>query len=76
MKFLNDRGVNAVFHYVPLPSSPAGRRYGRVSHELTVTDSASERLRRLPLFVGMEDASKIVALVDIFFQVYNPNPRL
>jgi len=47
------RDVNAVFHYVPLHSSPAGRRYGRTATSMTVTDDASSRLLRLPLWVGM-----------------------
>jgi dTDP-4-amino-4,6-dideoxygalactose transaminase len=47
--------VTSVFHYVPLHSSPAGRRLGRASGELPVTDSTSERLLRLPLWVGMQD---------------------
>lgn len=50
---LNARGVNAVFHYVPLHSSPAGLRYGRVSGSMSVTDDSSARLIRLPLWVGM-----------------------
>jgi dTDP-4-amino-4,6-dideoxygalactose transaminase len=51
---LNRRGVNAVFHYVPLHSAPAGRRFGRIASTMTVTDDVSERLIRLPLWVGME----------------------
>jgi dTDP-4-amino-4,6-dideoxygalactose transaminase len=47
------RGVHAVFHYVPLHSSPAGRRLGRAHGELAVTDRASATLLRLPLWVGM-----------------------
>jgi dTDP-4-amino-4,6-dideoxygalactose transaminase len=43
----------AVFHYVPLHSSPAGQRYGKAQGALPVTDSISERLIRLPLFVGL-----------------------
>jgi dTDP-4-amino-4,6-dideoxygalactose transaminase len=50
---LNARGVNAVFHYVPLHSAPAGRRFGRVSGAMDVTDDCSSRLIRLPLWVGM-----------------------
>lgn len=45
--------VNAVFHYVPLHSSPAGLRYGRSSGDLSVTNLVSDRLVRLPLWVGM-----------------------
>jgi dTDP-4-amino-4,6-dideoxygalactose transaminase len=51
---LNRRGVNAVFHYVPLHSAPAGRRFGRVSGTMAVTDDCSARLVRLPLWVGMD----------------------
>jgi dTDP-4-amino-4,6-dideoxygalactose transaminase len=47
--------VSAVFHYVPLHSSPAGRRFGRTNGELPITDDLSARLVRLPLWVGMTD---------------------
>jgi len=49
-------GINAVFHYVPLHSSPAGARFGRAAGPMTVTDAASSRLVRLPLWFGMTDA--------------------
>jgi dTDP-4-amino-4,6-dideoxygalactose transaminase len=51
---LDRRGINAVFHYVPLHSSPAGLRYGRTSGELPVTDDVSGRLLRLPLWADMD----------------------
>ncbi len=51
---LSRRGIGAVFHYVPLHSSPAGLRFGRVSGRMDVTDASSERLVRLPLWVGLE----------------------
>lgn len=52
---LRDAGVYAVFHYVPLHSSPAGQRYARTHGELQVTDSVADRLVRMPLWVGLED---------------------
>jgi len=52
---LNRRGVNAVFHYVPLHSAPAGARFGRVAGAMTATDDCSARLVRLPLWIGMGD---------------------
>ena len=52
---LNAVGVNAVFHYVPLHSAPAAAAFGRTAGELGVTESASGRLLRLPLWVGMRD---------------------
>ena len=58
---LNARGVNAVFHYVPLHSSPAGQRYGRAAGPMSVTNDCSARLIRLPLWVGMPgEASQLV----------------
>jgi dTDP-4-amino-4,6-dideoxygalactose transaminase len=60
---LDKRGINAVFHYVPLHSSPAGRRYGRTNGELPVTDDASERLLRLPLWAEMPDET-VDAVID------------
>lgn len=45
--------ISSVFHYVPLHSSPAGRRFGRQHGELEITDRQSDRLVRLPLWVGL-----------------------
>jgi dTDP-4-amino-4,6-dideoxygalactose transaminase len=50
--------IFSVFHYVPLHSSPAGKRYGRTHGSLEVTDSLSDRLVRLPLWVGLADAQQ------------------
>ena len=54
MDALRHDGVNSVFHYVPLHSSPAGRKFGRFSGAMSVTDSVSDRLTRLPLWIGLE----------------------
>src|SRR5678815_5574530 len=55
LKDLNARGVNAVFHYVPLHSSPAGRHYGTTAGAMDVTDSVSSRIIRLPMWVGLPE---------------------
>ena len=52
---LADRQVMAVFHYAPLHLSDAGKRFGRAHGELPVTESVSDRLVRLPLWVDMTD---------------------
>jgi len=59
---LAENGINGVFHYVPLHSSPAGKKYGRINGSLDVTNSWSERLVRLPLWVGMteEEQEKVI----------------
>lgn len=50
---LKQNSISSVFHYVPLHSSPGGLRYGRTHGELKVTERQSERLVRLPLWVGI-----------------------
>jgi dTDP-4-amino-4,6-dideoxygalactose transaminase len=66
---LKARGVHSVFHYVPLHSSPAGRRFGRATGPMTVTDGVSERLLRLPLYYDLTDTdvAGIVAAIAEFF---------
>ena len=54
--------VKAVFHYVPLHSSPMGRRLDP-NAELPVTDSVSDRLVRLPLFAGLR-ADELDRVID------------
>lgn len=52
---LRERDVNAVFHYVPLHSSPAGRRLGRPVGDMAITDAVADGLLRMPLWIGLED---------------------
>ena len=52
---LKQRQVGAVFHYIPLHSSPAGQRHARAHGTLSVTNDISERLVRMPLWIGLED---------------------
>jgi dTDP-4-amino-4,6-dideoxygalactose transaminase len=55
---LKKNDIYSVFHYVPLHSSPAGQHYGRAHGELEVTVRQSERLVRLPLWVGLSPAQQ------------------
>jgi dTDP-4-amino-4,6-dideoxygalactose transaminase len=55
LNFLKEQGILAVFHYVPLHSSPAGQRYGRFHGVDKFTTKESERLIRLPLFFNIKD---------------------
>ena len=63
---LNNRGVNAIFHYVPLHDSIAGRRYGRTGSAMDVTMDLSSRLIRLPIWVGLQpsDVDRVVGSVS------------
>lgn len=62
-------GVNAVFHYVPLHSSPAGQRYGRCGSGMAVTDLVADRLVRLPLYHDMTEAEQD-RILDVVFDFY------
>jgi dTDP-4-amino-4,6-dideoxygalactose transaminase len=71
LSFLNTRGIHAIFHYVPLHSSPAGIKYGRPSGELKNTEMVSSSLLRLPLWVGLdiESVHEICDLIYTYFRV-------
>ena len=66
--FLKDRCVSAVFHYIPLHSSPGGQRYGRFNGEDIYTTRESERLIRLPLYYGINE--KVYVVIDLLYQYY------
>lgn len=65
---LKAKGVCAVFHYIPLHSSPYGKRAGRTIGEMKNTCSVSERLVRLPLWLGLEDEQRKVIqnVIELF----------
>lgn len=70
ISFLKDRGVAALFHYVPLHSSNAGRKYSRFAGKDRYTTADSERLFRLPLYYGLSktDAAKVCNLLTEFYK--------
>jgi dTDP-4-amino-4,6-dideoxygalactose transaminase len=55
---LKQSKIGAVFHYVPLHSSPAGMRFGRAHGELSLTTALSQRLIRLPMWLGLSEAQQ------------------
>ena len=67
---LKASGIMAIFHYVPLHSSPAGKKYGRVSGSMRQTDDLSDRILRLPLYYGMseENVHHVAGEIREFFQ--------
>ncbi len=68
--FLKQREILSVFHYVPLHSAPAGRRYGRFHGEDRYTTKESERLLRLPLYYGLtaDQTEHIADQVKAFYR--------
>ena len=63
IQYLKEKDVNAVFHYIPLHSSPAGIKYGEFIGEDKYTTKESERLLRLPLYYGLKK-EEILYIVD------------
>ncbi|GAC1344578.1 MAG: dTDP-4-amino-4,6-dideoxygalactose transaminase [Isosphaeraceae bacterium] len=68
MAHLQASGIHAVFHYVPLHSSPMGRTYGYKEGDLPVTEDLSGRLLRLPLFyeITEEEQTRIVHQIETY----------
>ncbi|MCB4378790.1 dTDP-4-amino-4,6-dideoxygalactose transaminase [Synechococcus sp. MU1650] len=65
--FLKMNSIYSVFHYVPLHSSPAGIKYGRVSGSLDNTQIAAERLLRLPMGYSI-DVNRVVSSIYSFYR--------
>lgn len=69
LAYMKEHGVGAVFHYVPLHSSPAGRKFGRTSGSLKNTEQLADCLVRLPMWSDLtsERVDEVVSLVLRFF---------
>lgn len=69
IQHLKDNQIMAVFHYIPLHSSPAGEEFSRFEGEDKYTTKESERLVRLPMYYGMKknDLQKVMAIIIGFF---------
>ncbi len=69
IEHLKSHGIHAVFHYVPLHTSPAGIKFGRFSGEDIYTTKDSERLVRLPLYYGIEKED-IESVINTIVEYY------
>ncbi len=71
LQFMRDREIGCVFHYVPLHSAPAGRKFGRFHGEDTFTTIESDRLVRLPMYYGIteEDKETVISSIKEYFGV-------
>jgi dTDP-4-amino-4,6-dideoxygalactose transaminase len=67
---LKSQNIHAVFHYVPLHSSPMGQKFGYTENDLPVTNDVSGRLLRLPLFYDIteEEQARVVDGIKTFLQ--------
>jgi len=77
LRHLQDCGVMAIFHYVPLHSSAAGRKYGRFHGEDRYTTKESERLIRLPLYYRLDELAieRTVDAIYSFFKAQGSGPN-
>ncbi len=69
MKYLKDRGIQTTFHYIPLHTAPAGKKFGEFVGKDIYTTKESERLLRLPMFYDLteQQVDMICDYINIFF---------
>ena len=70
IKYMKDKDILCVFHYVPLHSAPAGLKFGRFAGDDKYTTMESDKLVRLPMYYNLNksDLDKIIAAVLEFFK--------
>ncbi|WP_419770594.1 MAG: dTDP-4-amino-4,6-dideoxygalactose transaminase [Candidatus Marinarcus sp.] len=70
LAYLKQNGINAVFHYVPLHTAPAGIKFGRFDGKDEFTTILSGNLIRLPMYYGLErdEITKICGVINEFFE--------
>ena len=72
--YMNQKGIKCVFHYIPLHTAPAGKKYGIFCGEDKYTTAESERLVRLPLYYGMKEED-LVYVIDVVKTFYKKDVR-
>jgi len=67
--YLKSKGIQTVFHYIPLHIAPAGKKYGRFHGEDIYTTKESERLMRLPMYYQIKpnDRQKVIEYIKKFY---------
>ena len=65
LKGLSERDIGAVFHYVPLHTAPAGKQFCKTSGDFKVTDSISQKLIRLPMWLGITQAEQARVILEL-----------
>jgi len=70
LDYLKQNNISSVFHYVPLHTAQAGKKFGRFEGDDIYTTKESERLVRLPMYYGLNvtDINKIIKIIKAFFK--------
>ena len=69
IEFLKENLIYSVFHYIPLHTAEAGKRFGRFNGKDIFTTKESERLLRLPMYYGLKE-EEIVYICDKLKEFY------
>lgn len=69
INYLKENEINAVFHYIPLHTSPAGQKFGRFCGQDRYTTKESDRLVRLPMYYNLKevDCQKVINTIKDFY---------
>lgn len=72
MAYLKDNGIVAVFHYLPLHTSPMGKSLGYMEGNLPMTEEISARLLRLPMYADIkeEEVNKVIECIYNYYNEY------
>lgn len=70
INYLKTNNIYSVFHYIPLHSSKAGKRFSRFSHSDIFTTKESEKLIRLPIYYTLKkkEVNKVIYFIKLFFK--------
>lgn len=71
LKYFNAKEINAVFHYIPLHSSPVGIKLGYKPEDIPITEDISQRIIRLPFYYELTqfEQEKVIKTIYDFFNV-------
>ncbi len=70
IKYLKENGIQAVFHYIPLHTSPAGKKFGVFHGEDKYTTIESEKIVRLPMYYELtrKDQDEVISKIKEFYK--------
>jgi dTDP-4-amino-4,6-dideoxygalactose transaminase len=69
---LKNKGITSVFHYVPLHSSPFGRKFSKSPVNLPVTDYVAANLFRLPIWIGLDETRQTYVIRSLLQEIGSP----
>jgi len=75
MRYLTEKDISTVFHYIPLHSAPAGLKFGYFFGKDVHTTILSERIVRLPMYYGLKE-NNVVSIAECIIEfLYSLNVK-